>query len=110
MADITIPVGNGVVIIDMSLKKELFQGKYIVMRSVGESGPCQDGMCQIIRDLKISLEIPVEDDSLLVFAGEGVFLAMDKSVYRSIDKGRERIKVYKNILGNLAVKGFVYTE
>lgn len=109
MSDTTISVGNGFITLDKSMMDELSRGKYVVLRAITESGPCQDGMCQIIRDLKVSLEFPINDDTLMVFAGGGAFVAMDTNVYRSINKGREKVRVYKNLLGNLAVKGFVYT-
>ena len=109
MKNVTIPVGNGRIILDKSAIREAAQGKYIVLRAITESGPCQDGMCQLIRDLSITFEEPFSSEDFLLFAGEGVFVAMEESVYKSINKGRESVRLSANIFGKISAKGFAYT-
>lgn len=109
MNTVTIPVGNGKVIVEKGVLKEVSKGKYIVLTAISETGPCQDGMCQLIRDVSVSFEEPFDDDRFLLFAGEGVFVAMEEPVYKAINKGRETVRLSMGLFGKASVKGFVFT-
>ncbi|AKA48685.1 hypothetical protein IX51_05765 [uncultured archaeon] len=111
MSEVVIPVGKGRVRIKKNVSKEAVKGKYVVMRSTARTGPCNDDLCQIIRGVKISLEVPGEDeDELSIFAGEGLFLAIDKSIVNSIDKGRQDITVGLGLTGRPYIKGLNYAD
>lgn len=110
MNSVTIPIGKGQLIIEKGVLKEVYRGKYIVLRAISESGPCQDGMCQVIRDVSVDFEDPFVDDHFLLFAGEGVFVAMEEPIYIAINKGRESVRLSTGLFGRITIRGFVYTE
>lgn len=102
-----IPVGKGTISIDGRISK-MIAGKYLVMSSILEQGPCQDGMCQIIKDVDISLREEFSNPEYLFFEGGGLKIAVDPNVYRSIDRGRENITLVRGISGKFQARGFVY--
>ncbi len=107
----SIPIGKGNVTVNANLSKQAGRGKYVVLRSSLRAGPCKDRLCQIIRGVKISVEVPSEDeDNLAIFAGEGIFLAIDKDIAKSIDKGRQEVSVGFGLAGKLYVKGLNYSD
>lgn len=111
MSDVVIPIGKGRARIRKSVSGEAAKGKYVVLRPTSRSGPCTDDLCQIIRDVKISVEVPGEDeDNLSIFAGEGIFLAIDKTIVNSIDKGRQEVTVGIGLTGRPYIKGLNYTD
>lgn len=106
-----IPVGKGSVHVKKNVSREAVRGRYVVLRSTSRSGPCKDDMCQIIKGVRISIEIPgAEEDNLSVFAGEGIFVAIDKSIVRSIDRGRQTVYVGLGMTGKPFVKGLNYAD
>ncbi|WP_237265234.1 hypothetical protein [Thermoplasma sp. Kam2015] len=105
MAWIKIRVGSGVLMIDDGLG-ETMRNRYLVLRTRMENGPCQDGMCQIIRQIDASLEDQVPDN-MLFFGDQQIRIAMDTQTYRSINKGRESLKIRLARAG-IQVSGFTY--
>ncbi|BAB60341.1 TVG1228987 [Thermoplasma volcanium GSS1] len=99
-------VGAGKVLVDENITSSL-NGKYILLTTRVESGPCLDGMCQVIRELQAEIVDRVSEN-LLFFGNEKVKIAMDKSVYNSINKGREEIKLKYGRGYKLFVSGFSY--
>lgn len=111
MAEVVIPVGKGKVHVKKNLTPEAVKGKYLVLRSTSRPGPCNDDMCQLIKGVLVSVEVPAEEeDNLSIFAGEGIFVAIDKEIVRSIDRGRQEVTVGMGITGKPYVKGLNYTE
>ncbi len=111
MPPVTIPVGKGCITIKGGISREAARGRYVVLRSSARSGPCNDQLCQIIRGVKVSIEVPEEDeDNLSIFAGEGIFVAVDSGIVRSIDKGRQQVTVGMGITGKLYIKGLNYSD
>lgn len=111
MADVVIPIGKGKLHIKKNVSSQAVKGKYVVLRSTSRSGPCNDNLCQIIRGVRISIELPGEDeDNLSIFAGEGIFVAIDSSIVSSIDKGRQVIKIGLGLTGKPFVKGLNYAD
>ncbi len=104
---IVIPVGKGTISIDEKISKTI-SGKYLVISSVLEQGPCQDGMCQIIKDTDVSIRDEFSHPEYLFFEGGALKIAIDPDVYRSIDKGRENITIVKGISGKFQIRGFAY--
>ncbi len=111
MPEVVIPVGKGNVLVKRNISKEAAKGKYVVLRSTSRSGPCKDDLCQVIRGVRISIEVPGEgEDNLSIFAGEGVFLAIDKAIAGSIDKGRQEVTVGLSLTGKPYIKGLNYAD
>lgn len=111
MPDVVIPIGKGKARVRKNVSGEAARGKYIVLRTASRTGPCNDDLCQIIRDVKVSIEVPGEDeDSLSIFAGEGIFLAIDKPIVNSIDKGRQEVIIGIGLTGKPYIKGLNYTD
>ncbi|MCY0851297.1 hypothetical protein [Thermoplasma acidophilum] len=105
MSWIEVRVGSGNIMVDEDLVSEV-RNQYIVLRTRMENGPCQDGMCQIIRQLDVSIEDQASD-GMLFFGDQDIRIAMDGQTYRSINKGREIVKIRRGRSG-LQVSGFTY--
>lgn len=110
MSDVEIPIGMGKVKVRKNISAAASRGKFVVLRTTSRAGPCNDNMCQVIRGVRISIELPEDDDNLSVFAGGGFFVAMDKEIARSIDKGRQEVTVGMGISGKPYVKGLNYAD
>ncbi|WP_297026595.1 hypothetical protein [Thermoplasma sp.] len=106
MSLIEIRVGSGSITIDEDLITEIRNRYIIIMRTKMENGPCQDGMCQIIRQLEVSVEDKASDN-LLFFGDQTMRIAMDGQTYRSINKGRENVRIKRGRSG-IQVSGFTY--
>ncbi|MGC8608320.1 MAG: hypothetical protein ACP5UV_00420 [Thermoplasmata archaeon] len=102
-----IQVGKGNISIDGKLAR-LAENRCLVLSSVTEQGPCQDGMCQIIRDIDVSIKDDFADPGYLFFETDKIKIAIDQKIYRSIDKGRENVAVFRSISGKYLVRGFIY--
>lgn len=111
MPQTTIPIGKGSISLKGGISAEAARGRYVVLRVSTRSGPCNDNMCQIIRGVKVSIEVPAEDeDNLSIYAGEGIFVAIDKGIAGSIDKNRQEVTVGIGLTGKLYVKGLNYSD
>lgn len=111
MPEVSIPVGKGSVLVKKNISREAAKGRCVVLRSTSRSGPCKDDMCQIIRGVMISIELlQEEDDNLSIFAGDGIFLAIEKSIASSIDKGRQSVTVGIGLSGKPFIKGLNYAD
>lgn len=111
MPETTIPVGKGSILVRKSISREAARGRYVVLRSTSRSGPCNDNLCQIIRGVRISVELlQEEDESLSIFIGDGIFLAIERSIVESIDRGRQNVTVGIGITGRPYIKGLNYSD
>lgn len=102
-----IPVGKGQVIIDRSMNEYAGKGYYVVIRIESSQGPCNDVDCQkIMTPVAEVTQLP--DSSFKIFAGEGIFLALEPPVFTQIDRDRQKVTVKKSMLGKITVKGLTF--
>ncbi|WP_393970948.1 hypothetical protein OXIME_001193 [Oxyplasma meridianum] len=110
MDDISIPVGKGKITVTRSVVKLLVTGKYLTIRTVVSQSPCTDGMCQRIIETEIGIESPGDYPDMRIFAGDGIFMAIDQNVFSSVDKGREEVVIRRSISGKLIAQGLEFTS
>ena len=105
----TIEVGKGVILVDEDVLLYA-KGRTLMMDLSAEKGPCTDNYCKVIMGLTLKVQEGPPSKNLKIYdAGECV-IAMTDAVYRSVDRGRERVKISKTFSGNLLAKGFSLTE
>lgn len=103
-----IPAGKGSITVDSHLARTL-EGKLLVLDLSLRKGPCPDDMCQINMDIDAKIVQKVEKPSGIDPQEQGFSLAIDREVFRSIDKGREHI-IIKGKAASVTVKGFTFTN
>ena len=105
----TIKVGKGVVLVDEDVLVYAI-GKTLMMDLVAEKGPCTDDYCKLIMGLSLEVLTNLPNKDLKLFDMGKCVIAMTEAVYRSIDRGREQVKISKTFSGNLLAKGFSLTK
>jgi len=103
-----ISAGKGIIAIEASLL-QILDGKLLVLDMLSEKGPCPDDMCQLLPSITAKIVDDAENPSDNAARKRGFSLAVDRDVYRSIDKGREHITVKRKGAG-ATVKGFTLTD
>ncbi|MGC8562827.1 MAG: hypothetical protein ACP5UZ_05850 [Thermoplasmata archaeon] len=104
----TIEAGKGKVAIDENVLR-IAKGKTLMLDLSAESRPCTDDYCKVIMNLSLKILSSPPGPNVRVFPLENCVVAMTDAVYRSIDRGRERVTISKGISGNLITKGFSLT-
>ena len=105
----TIEVGKGAILVDEDV---LFyaKGRTLMMDLVAEKGPCTDDYCKVIMSLSLRVQADPPNKNLKMYDAGDCVIAMTDAVYRSIDRGRERVSIKKTLSGNLLAKGFSLTK
>ncbi len=103
-----IPAGKGSITVDRSLSRTL-EGKLLVLDLSLRKGPCPDDMCQINMDVDAKIVQKAKRDTDNDPQEHGFSLAIDREVFRSIDRGREHI-IIKGKASSVTVKGFSFTN
>ncbi|MGP6238887.1 hypothetical protein ACNF40_00520 [Cuniculiplasma sp. SKW4] len=103
-----IKIGNGLIKIDSKVMN-ICRGKALLIKVKEIKGPCKDDRCQII--YKTSAEILPIDDYLCIEQcirrdlGNTTVL-MERKIFDSIEKGREKVRIKISITGKIKIKGF----
>ncbi|MEM0135625.1 MAG: hypothetical protein QXU18_10465 [Thermoplasmatales archaeon] len=100
-----IEVGKGKIVLEEDALRYI-NGKLLMLDLSVENGPCKDNLCQVTKNLSLKLLNGIPAGITKLFPVEGCVIAMTDSVYRSIDRGRERITISTGVVGNLLAKGF----
>lgn len=104
----TIEAGKGKILVDGDVLSYA-KGKTLMMDLTAEKGPCTDDYCKLIMNLSLKVINDPPHKNLKLFDMEDCVIAMTDAVYRSIDRGRERVTISRTLSGNLIVKGFSLT-
>ena len=105
----TIEVGKGVILVDEDVLLYA-KNKTLMMDLAAEKGPCTDDYCKVIMTLSLKVKEDPPSKNLKMYEVGGCTIAITDAVYRSIDRGRERVTISKTFSGNLFAKGFSLTK
>lgn len=103
-----ITIGKGQIVLEKEILSHV-QGKSLILELGVEKGPCSDDLCQVRSVISTRLSDSIPDKRYKTFTFENYSIAVSDAVYRSIDRGREKISVTVGVTGNLYVKGFSVT-
>lgn len=103
-----IKIGSGLIIIDSKVIN-MCSGKALLLKVKEMTGPCKDDRCQMI--YKISAEIlpgndfEISEKYVTTNIGNTTIL-MERKIFESIEKGREKVRIKISFAGKIKAKGF----